>query len=84
VKPRIFAALSALCSMAYLLGTPIGIVLLFFNWRAAAIVLAVAVCCAPLAKWFNGLKLRTIFGDEEGHRLNERAWKDGGDGPPSQ
>ncbi len=74
---RLFALLSAWSSFGYLAGLAVGIVLLFFNWKLALIVLAGALILAPAAKMFDGMKLRAIYGHDAGRIFADKDWATG-------
>lgn len=76
-KARFFALLSAVMSLLYLACFPAVLILLFFNWKTSLCLIPVGIAAAFLAKWFNGLKLREVYGEEAGKRLNELDWASG-------
>jgi hypothetical protein len=73
-KARMFALVSALMSLVYIACVPAVFILLFFNWRISLGLLPFGAAAAYLAKLFNGLKLREVYGKEAGAFLNEMDW----------
>ena len=78
---RIYAMLSAICSLCYLLGLVLGVVMLFFSWKIALVVLFFAVLAAPSAKAFDKAKLRAIYGTDGGNMLGDSRWEAGKPSP---
>jgi hypothetical protein len=76
-QARLFASLSALMSLVFLVCLPALVILLFVNWTIALLMIPIGIAAAVLAKWFNGLKLRAIYGREAGTMLNELDWASG-------
>lgn len=74
---RFYALLSATCSLVYLLGLVVGVVLFFFSWKIAIAVIFLACVCAPLAKVFDRMKYQEIYGSEDGRALAEHEWETG-------
>lgn len=81
MNSRSLALASAFCSLGYLAGLLVGIVLLFFNWRAGLAVIAVAVLLAPFAKWLDKRKTMAIFGRVSGEALHDVRWERGNHKP---
>lgn len=77
VKARVFALSSALMSLAFLACLLAGPIILFVNWRVAIALVPIALVAAFLAKWLNGLKLQTLYGEDLGAKLNELDWTSG-------
>jgi hypothetical protein len=73
----LYALLSATCSLAYLLGLVVGVVLFFFSWKTAIAVILLACVCAPLAKVFDRMKYQEIYGSEAGQAIAEYEWETG-------
>ena len=76
-KARMCALLSALMSLVYLVCFPAMLIALFFNWKIAVCLIPFGFAAAVLAKWFNGLKLRELYGREAGTILNDIDWASG-------
>ncbi|MCH8054175.1 MAG: hypothetical protein IH895_08955 [Planctomycetes bacterium] len=81
---RIYAMLSAICSLCYLLGLVLGVVMLFFSWKIALVVLFFAVLAAPSAKAFDKAKLRAIYGRDRGNMLGDSRWEAGKPSPRTE
>ncbi len=81
---RTYALLSALFSLWYVLGLILGVVLLFFNWKIALVVLFSAVCAVPSAKAFDKAKLRAIYGKDVGNMLGDARWDAGKPSPRTE
>lgn len=77
LKARIYALLSAIMSLTYLACFPATLIVLFYNWRIAVFMIPFGFAAAFLAKWFNGLKLREMYGREVGKKLNDLDWASG-------
>lgn len=76
-RARIYAAFSALMSLLYLACMPLLVIMLIFSWRVALCVIPLGVSAAILAYWFNGLKLRALYGHDVGKMLNKLDWESG-------
>jgi len=74
---RLYALLSATCSLAYLLGLVVAVVLFFFSWKTAIAVMLLAFVCAPLAKVFDRMKYQEIYGSAAGRAIAESEWETG-------
>jgi hypothetical protein len=77
VKSRLYANISAMMSLIYLGCIPALVILLFVNWKLALCVIPLGLATALLAKHFNRLKLRELYGRDAGTILNEFDWKSG-------
>ena len=58
---RLYALLSATCSLAYLLGLVVGVFLFLFSWKTAIAVILLACVCAPLARVLDRMKYQEIL-----------------------
>jgi hypothetical protein len=76
-QARIYALLSALASLVYLVSIPTILVMLFVNWRVALWLVPIALAAPLLAKWLNGLKLKQLYGKSLGSGLNDLDWDSG-------
>ena len=74
---RLYAMLSALCSLVFLTGLVAGVVVLFINWKIAIGVIVASLLAAPIAKMFDRAKLRAVYGRVAGDDLTEADWSGG-------
>ena len=77
MNARSLALASAFCSLGFLVGLPVGIVLLFFDWELGLGVIAMSVLLAPLAKWLDKRKTVAIFGTVHADALHDARWGSG-------
>lgn len=74
---RLYALLSASCSLTFLLGLVVGVVLFFCSWKTAIAVIVLACLCAPLARVFDRMKYQEIYGSDVGREIAEYEWETG-------
>ena len=80
MNPRLLAVLSALCSLAFLVGLALGGVVLFFNWKLGLAFIAVALVLAPTAKWLDKRKAMRVWGRQVGEGVHGVRWAQGNKG----